>query len=165
MLKLFFRLAELVPRWSRLRAIGNSGPAKLTILIPLVGYFVIFNAQLARYLELIGEIGGLPVHQLTVSPRLLLIYSGLCAFAVGSAIYSFFCPDEVKQYATSAAYVGGDGPNIKDMALEPMENELRASLYVHDYGSIRYRCDRSVGGDFLPQEAKAEAFNAILHPI
>jgi hypothetical protein len=154
-----------VPRWSRLRAIGNSGPVKLTILIPLVGYFVIFNSQLAQYLELVSEIGGFTAHQFSVSPRLLLIYFGLCAFAVGSAVYSIFCPDEVKHYGISAAYVGGDGPNIKDFAFEPMEDELRHSSYIDEYKRIRSRYENLGGVTTEKQfeETKLQINNGVLH--
>ena len=160
-------IPQLVPRWSRLRAIGNSGPVKLTILIPLIGYFVIFNAQLAHYLELVSEIGGFTVHQLSVSPRLLLIYFGLCAFAVGAALYSIFCPDQVKRYDSSAAYVGGDGPHIKDFALGPIHRELRASSYGDDYnevvGPFKDRSDRSFNCDKHFDDEKLEMINGILH--
>jgi hypothetical protein len=34
--------------WTTLRPIGNSWPARLTIIIPLIGYFIIFNDALAQ---------------------------------------------------------------------------------------------------------------------
>jgi hypothetical protein len=153
-------------RWSRLRTIGNSGPAKLTILIPLVGYLVIFNSTIAQYLELVREIGGFPAdHRFDVSPRLLLIYFGLCAFALGAALYSILCPEQVKHYDNSAAYVGGDGPSIKDFAFEPIEEELRNSSYKDEYRRIRDRYELDGGGKprAISEEEKRQVNNGVLH--
>lgn len=109
---------NFVPGWHILRNIGNLAAVRLTIFIPLVGYLVVFNNKVVEWLELTKEFVGVPpAIGLTVSPRLLLIYFGLCAVAVGSAIYSMLCPQEIKHYGTSAAYVGGDGPNIGDIAM------------------------------------------------
>jgi len=69
----------------------------------------------------------------SVSPRLLLIYFGLCAVALGSVIYDRFCPDEVKHFGTSAAYVGGDGRSIGDFVLESIEATLWSSVFVRRY--------------------------------
>jgi hypothetical protein len=154
-------MLNFVPRWSQLRAIGNSGPAKLTILIPLVGYFVIFNAQLVHYLDLIAELSGFTSHPLSVSPRLFWIYFGLCAIAVGAALYSMLCPGQVKYYGSAAAYIGGDGPHIKDWAFEAIETELRNSLYKDEYKKLRDRFDPP--GGVVGQSAKDQANNGILH--
>jgi hypothetical protein len=150
-----------IPAWSHLRAIGNSGPAKLTILIPLIGYFLIFNSQLAHYLELVAEVGGFNAHQFSVSPRLLLIYFGLCAFAVGSALYSFRCPNDVKQYGTSSAHVTGDGPSIKDYAFEPIEKMLANSSYAEEYQKLRNRFESLDTMSF--EDRKQQIHNGILH--
>src|SRR6266478_1435957 len=160
-LKVIQAILVRIPPWSDLRAIGNSGPAKLTILIPLIGYLVIFNAQLAHYLELVAEVGGLNAHMFSVSPRLLLIYFGLCSFAVGSALYSFRCSNEVKKYGTSSAYVGGDGASIKDYALEPFEKFLAKSSYGDEYHKLRNRFESL---DTVPfEESKQQIHNGILH--
>jgi hypothetical protein len=155
------RVAEIIPRWSQLRAIGNSGPAKLTILIPLVGYYIIFNAQLARYLDLISEIAGSTTHPTSVPPRLLLIYFGLCAFAVGAVLYSLFCPVEVKQYGSSAAYVGGDGPHIKSYILDSIEEKLDKSGYKYEYKREKER--HMFSEEIRGHEAKVDITNGVLH--
>ena len=103
-----------LPRWSRLRDAGNSSLVQLTILIPLIGYMIIFNEQIAKYLELVREVSGSQPRALglSVSPRLLLIYFGLCLISFGAIVYRRYCPSEIKRYASSTAFVGGDGPNV-----------------------------------------------------
>jgi hypothetical protein len=70
-----------------LRPIGNSVLVRLTVIIPLVGYLIIFNEKLVGYVDLIHELGR-PSDKLglSVSPRLFQIYFGLCFVAVASAI-------------------------------------------------------------------------------
>lgn len=151
-----------IPRWSGLRAIGNSAPVRLTILIPLIGYLLIFNQHIIEYLEIISEIGGVSsasAHDLNISPRLLWIYYGFCALAVGSTIYSALCPSEIKYYGTPAGYVGGDGRNIGDFAFEPIEKILRKSAYCSDYERIRARYEPGV----LTEQQKDQINNGILH--
>src|ERR1700681_4261929 len=82
----------LLPRWSLLRRVGNSSAVRLTILIPLIGYLIIFNSYVVHYLELPKEFAGAQPPGSAVSPRLLLIYFGLSALAAGSVIYAYFCP-------------------------------------------------------------------------
>jgi hypothetical protein len=115
------------PTWSSLRSIGNSYFVRLTILIPIVGYLIIFNTNIVQYLELAKEfVGALAAPPGSdVSPRLLLIYFGLTALAVGSTIYSLACPWEVKQYGTASAYVGGEEPHISQFAFQPIIARLQ----------------------------------------
>jgi hypothetical protein len=156
-----------VSKWSRLRSVGNSLPARLTILIPLVGYLIIFNQVTAKYLTLIQELAGRtsPDHPISVSPRLLLVYFGLCALALGSAIYSYFCPNQVRHYGSSAAYVRGDGPSIRDFAFEPIESELRESAFRKEYLRIRNRYEGGPNGPprMITPEQKEEVNNGVLH--
>ena len=103
-------------RWTNLRSVGNSAPAKLTVIIPLVGYLIIFNEKLASYLELSHELFG--VERLPQLPvRLLLKYLGLCLIAGGSIIFSIYCLLEIKKYRSTTEYIGGE-----------LENEYRRNL-------------------------------------
>jgi hypothetical protein len=99
------------PLWSRLRGVSNSSVAKATVLIPLIGYLVLFNGQVIQYLNLVRELGG--QEGATVSYRLIFIYFGLCAIAVAVSIYGWYCPNEVKHYGSASAFVQGDGPSLR----------------------------------------------------
>lgn len=146
-------------RWTRLRPVGNSLPAKLTILIPLIGYLIIFNAKVAKYLHLVRELSGYPAdNQLPVSPRLLLVYFGLCALALGQTMFSLGCPAKVKHYGDPAAFAGGDGPSTKDFAFERIETELKNSAYRMELKTIHDRY-----GPAQTNEQKSQVNNSVLH--
>lgn len=155
------------PLWSRLRGTGNSLVVRLTILIPLVGYLIIFNSYVMHYLELTKELAGATPAGSEVSPRLLLIYFGLCAFAVGSVIYGRYCPDQVKHYGTSAAYVLGDGRSLGDFQLEAIEDELRNSSLAARYAQVRTRLEamRTERNYNLSQEYSHEALRQDLDKL
>jgi hypothetical protein len=82
---------EFPPPWTRLRNRENSPLVRLTVLIPLVGYLIIFNAHVIDYIELALELGGSANTDATVSSKLLSVYFGLCAIALASVIYSRYC--------------------------------------------------------------------------
>src|SRR5437667_10548734 len=96
--------------WTSLRAMGNSAAARMTIIIPFVGYLILFNENALLYFELsrriFGEQPTATVGAAHVSLRLLSIYFGLCLVAVASATYGLRCPIEIKQFATPADYTG-----------------------------------------------------------
>jgi len=154
------------PQWSALRGFGNSPPAKLTILIPLIGYLIIFNDKIVPFLELSRQITGASSdYGASISPKLLSIYFGLCLIAVGTAIYSMLCPTEVKYYGSSAAYVRGDGPSLGDFAMEEIERVLRESKYKAEYSKIRGRYEPKdvVSSEPITADHKRQVDNGVLH--
>jgi len=113
--------------WTDFRAISNSYAARSTVLIPLIGYLILFNENVVKYLQLPQELGGTAVTAAGISPRLLLIYFGLCFVAAATTLYGVFCPTEVKHYGSANAYVIGDGPSIMRMTIEAICRRLDAS--------------------------------------
>jgi hypothetical protein len=109
--------------WSRLRLVGNSIPARATIIIPFVGYLIIFNERLISYSTLSTEIFG---QSATVSTRLLAIYFELCFVAFASSLFSCFCPMQVKRYRAAEEYIAGDEPFMSFRAHEYIEASLKA---------------------------------------
>src|SRR5882672_6007108 len=85
------------PSWRLLRSTGNSRAAKLTILIPLVGYIVLLNDTVIKNLELSDRIFGAAAGSLN---KLLMIYCGLVCVAGASTIFAWCCPLELKKYAS-----------------------------------------------------------------
>src|SRR5262245_56560908 len=87
-------------RWDRLRGLSNSGPVKLTPLIPIVGYLILFNTSLEQHLELVFDRGAI-----SGTWRLYAMYFGLTAIGLGSALYQIRCPAEIKQHGAAWEFV------------------------------------------------------------
>ena len=141
-----------IPRWSTLRPVGNSLLVRLTVIIPLVGYLIIFNEKLVEYIKLVREVAGISLNttDLPVHPRLLQIYFGLCLIAAASALYSFRCPPTIKRNGTSAEFVGSDGSHLGDYLLKQIERQVASSQFGDTYRSEKRRFETSVGGARVP---------------
>lgn len=91
----------VIPKWSIIRTIGHSRIAKATILIPIVGYFVIFNEQLTHYLNLIPTLSNKPADPTLDTlnlTRLICLYIGLFCIGIGSIIFIFACPEQIADH-------------------------------------------------------------------
>lgn len=125
--------------WSDLRGISNSYPAKSTIVIPLIGYYILFNEYLVKWLHLAQQVGGsTPADH--IPRRVLWLYMGLCSIAIGTFIYALRCPPEVKKYGDFKDYVNGDGPALTDDAVEEIKEELGKA----GYDTFRYSLNKEI---------------------
>lgn len=113
------------PLWVRLRFVSNSTAAKSTILVPLIGYLIIFNEKVIEFLNLARSVAAHSGAE--VSYRLILIYLGLCAISVGVLVFGWFCPNEVKHYGSASAYVRGDGPSLRGFVINDIGELLEKS--------------------------------------
>jgi hypothetical protein len=121
--------------WTDISAISNSYAARVTILIPLIGYMIIFNANIIRWLDLVK---GLDTSQSpdSIPARLLFIYFGLCAIALGTVIYGIFCPQDARQYASADAYVGDAVTNVPMMVRKQYERILIGSSFKSELETL-----------------------------
>jgi hypothetical protein len=141
---------RFIPKWTRLREIGNSSATKMTILIPLVGYLIIFNQNVVGLLTLSRELVGMPAHQ-EPSTRLLCMYFGLCLIAVGSIVYNVLCPSIVKRYTSAPEFIGNELAHVSTLfTVENISLELLASPYKEDYARIRFDLNSSIS-KYMPE--------------
>lgn len=117
------KLGRALLSWRLLRSIGNSRAAKLTMLIPLVGYLVIFNHEIIDHLELTATIFGASAN--ATLNKLVLIYFGLVCVAIASVIFAIWCPLEIKRYASPEEYVAGEEPFLSEKAIGFIQVRLK----------------------------------------
>jgi hypothetical protein len=98
----------VVPHWTSLRSIGNLRVVQLTILVPVIGYFILFNDELVQRLEFSRQVIPRIDQHIGLSAgtllKLMSLYFGFCFVALGSALFSIFCPALVKRYQDFAEY-------------------------------------------------------------
>jgi hypothetical protein len=87
----------------RLRAEGNSVIGRISIAVPLIGYFILFNDDIVSYLKLHTSI--CEGQGCAVSWRLLFIYFAGSAYGAAAAIYSVYCPIVIKSYSSAAQFL------------------------------------------------------------
>lgn len=109
--------------WTSLGAIGNRPVARLVILIPLIGYWIIFNKSLQGYAALWWD-NVYPLDTPMVPWKLLSTYFGLCFVAVASLLYELFCPRETKQYSSAQEYSAARYDFISELEFERIKVAL-----------------------------------------
>lgn len=100
------RVPDSMWAWTGLRALGGSWVVKSTVLVPILGYFIIFNDGVIQFVQdnsALCREGGC-----RISWKLYVTYFGLCSAAVGSLMFSAFCPHIIKRYPTSREFFNAD---------------------------------------------------------
>jgi len=123
-----------IPTWVALRGIGNSKIVRLSAAFPLVGYLILFNDEVSKFLSM-SVLHSDPETGLVESiwrGKLYFVYFGLMAIGVASAIYQWLCPFIIKKHGDWADYVRIDGDSLSDKAAE-----MLGKVIGRDY---RYDC-------------------------
>ncbi|WP_162653307.1 hypothetical protein [Lentilitoribacter sp. Alg239-R112] len=104
--------------WHILRGFGASKIASVTVLMPFIGYVILYNSQFTHWL---GGLGGmLDQHDLSDSctpyfnffERLNLLYCGLLSLGLSALTYKLFAPKEVSHYRDVDEYIDSVRPNL-----------------------------------------------------
>ena len=148
-------LKRRVPYWTQYRDISNSAAARAVILVPLIGYWIIFNNQMIEWTKLSKFIDGEPA---AAGPplRLFATYFGLCLVAIASAIYQWKCPDVIKLYPTASMYVGQVGPQMSRIEQDRVELILREG---DEESRARHR-GQALGSDFAAEPKSEDEIEA-----
>jgi hypothetical protein len=145
----------LVP-WRLLRTVGNSRAAKLTILIPLVGYLILLNDDIVAHLSLSKDVFG-DAADATLT-RLLSVYVGLVFIAVASVVFAIWCPREVKRYGSPEEYVAGDEPFLSEREVGMVQSRLKIGDTIAREDNEAYNTyhdSRPIAGDLEEHRRRA----------
>ncbi len=106
------------PTWELLRSVGNSKFARLSVFVPVFGYFIIFNdafvsmmgssmewACLAFRSEACAVGGMANLDNDFMLRKVINIYIALSAIALSTLIFQAFCPHEIKKFWHVENYV------------------------------------------------------------
>lgn len=112
--------------WMLLRGFGASNFATATIIMPFVGYAILYNAEAAT---LIGDLGGLFEQQdsaqicgsyFTFFQKLNFTYLGLFALGVSAMIFRIAAPRELKIYRDTNEFIDRERKNLTARRLRSM---------------------------------------------
>jgi hypothetical protein len=128
---------RFLPGWSAVNTLSNSFAARATILIPLIGYLILFNEKMSDYLNLIGALNGNDSHY-GVSFRLLNLYMGLCFIAAAVLVYSLRCPREIRGYSTASDFIAKVQGTISGPSLRVIEVQVASDPSMeHEFEGLR----------------------------
>lgn len=131
--------------WSALSSIGNSHIARLTIIMPFVGYLIVFNSTLSEYFSTIlpASLGQDADGFLTFlySRNLYFLYFGLLLFGAGVAVFNIFAPSQIRRFPETGDYIAtmdsiktpnliiGSFENIIGMYFSSLHGEERSPMF------------------------------------
>ena len=140
-------LKNMSPKWTSLRSLGNSNLARLSILVPIIGYWIIFNEKIISFVTLAREFGDKQVlNDVSHVPwQLFWTYYGLLFIGIATGVYQLFCPLEIKKYESATDYVRdifdviGNVDCLRFMdKIENGDNESRSSVSrILNYKSLK----------------------------
>jgi len=102
---------EYVPSWKELGAFGRSKIVNSAILIPLIGYYILYGQEFQTFFDLSAGLdvavrtGLAPIDWFLSLDRVNLFYFGLCSIAVAAVLFNLFCPSIVKDFKDYADYL------------------------------------------------------------
>jgi hypothetical protein len=122
-------------RWSSLRLYGNAPLVRSTILIPVLGYFLLLNANLVEWLQLHAP--WVPGSSFDVGWKILCFYYGSLVLAAGTSLFAWWCPRPMKKYAGPVEFSGAE---LTFFTAGEHFNHLRAMVFSeHDSMNERQR--------------------------
>jgi hypothetical protein len=118
--------------WLLLRGFGSSSAASASMLMPFIGYIILYNSELKIFL---GDFGGLLNEQPSVSKcsqlipsfqRLNLLYCGLFMLGVSALIFRIRAPRELKLYADTNDFIDRERGNLSARRVRSMYRTVNA---------------------------------------
>lgn len=118
--------------WLLLRGFGASKLASVTVLMPFIGYAILYNAQVEEWL---GGLGGLLDAQIsgeacpayfTFYERLNLFYCGLLSLGLSAIIFKIFAPKELKHYTGVDEFIDSVRPNLTARKIRSMYRTIKS---------------------------------------
>lgn len=96
------RFSGYVPLpWSSLKTAMSSKFARLTFIVPVIGWLLVYNDNLANLIEYRW---GISIFD-GIGWKLYIFYLGLFAIAASSIVYAVFCPQEIKRFDNEVDFV------------------------------------------------------------
>jgi hypothetical protein len=113
-------------RWSQLRALGSSRLVQASLLMPAFGYLLLLNDNVHDYLKI--KYDGWLLPHLPSLWRIWFLYYGSISLAVGSILFAWFCPIEIKRYASSFEIVRMQRDlDVQEFSAEQLRGELQSA--------------------------------------
>ncbi|WP_442581662.1 hypothetical protein ACSBOB_06675 [Mesorhizobium sp. ASY16-5R] len=129
---------------------------RLTILVPFIGSFLLFNEVTVRLLSLPSftlKDFGMDAPVQTFPKNLYFTYFGLCSLGIGSILFSFFCPTEIADEINIKKFVidspsSSDSPVIAKDDFHRVLNIRFEHIYASDDDTERLDYPDELKGNF-----------------
>lgn len=122
-------------KWSALKGVMSSKFARLTVIIPIIGWLLIYNDNLIQlFEELLGE--ELPEE---LNWKVYIFYVGLFCISVSSILYAIFCPKEISAHTSDVNYVKSYRLLFTEKFEKSLSQELGSKAFMWGDPAEEYR--------------------------
>lgn len=94
-------MPNLIPRWSGLKKLTDSKLAKLSIIVPVIGWLLIYNDN---FVQIWTQVWGMSAEP-DLSWKLYVFYIGLVFISISAVIFIALCPDTIKRHDQEIDYI------------------------------------------------------------
>lgn len=98
--------------WEETKNLASSSFAKYTILIPVVGWLVVYNGEFQSFLAQALDVQ--QAEDATVGWRIMVFYLGLVLIGISSAIFQLRCPPEIKFHDGLGGFINDTVAHLTD---------------------------------------------------
>lgn len=100
------RILSIIPKWSTLKICGQSPLSRILVLMPVIGYLLIFSENINNYLALSAQMLNITADRAATLgiQNLYLLFFGLLLFSIASLIFSLCCPEIIKAFINRYEY-------------------------------------------------------------
>jgi hypothetical protein len=117
---------ETRSRWSELRDLGQSNLVKASVLMPVFGYLLLLSEHVHYYLyDTNWPFGHLPSMW-----RVWMLFYGSFLLAMGSILFAWCCPVEIKRYASAYSLADTERPHLTAQNQTQQIADKLAALYA-----------------------------------
>jgi len=89
-----FEILAFLAQWDMLRKIGNKKIVQFTIVIPIIGYYLLFSSELKLYYYTVFDA---QLSNEEIPWKLLYYYYGFLAMGFASVLFNWTCPNEIQR--------------------------------------------------------------------
>lgn len=118
----YWRTISTMSHWDKLRIAVATPLVQLTVVMPILGYFILFSAEIQDFLKLTVD-----SDVNVVSWRLYLLYFGFSSLAISATIFNVRCPPEVKHHGAAYEFVANEEKIMLSDRIEEIWKVLRAN--------------------------------------
>lgn len=149
--------------WLSIKALSNSQFAKLTIVVPIIGWILVYNDHFRQLLENIYSIK----ISVELSWKLHCFYLGLVFISISAVFFIFFCPYEIKNYISESDFITieseiltkvSDDRLSKSINIEPITWRYPSDTYKYPDGSFPFARLKEANQDKINDQLKKVFF-------
>lgn len=111
------------PSWQALSRVGESSVSKLTVIIPVIGYLIIFNENIAQYLT-IKFPSLVNSNPFEFSP-IYYTYFGLLLFSIATILFNITCPETISSSKDQFDFIEKEYSYISRSNYEKIDKKIK----------------------------------------